>query len=58
MDKEILNPKEAAEFLGLSEQTLADYRSAGKPPKYSKPARKIYYFKSDLLDWLKNGKSE
>lgn len=54
-DKQIFNTKEAADFLGLSEQTLHEYRGAGRGPKYSQPARKVYYFKEDLIDWVKNG---
>ena len=48
-----LSPKEAAVYLGVSEQTLATRRMEGQPPKFSKPVGKIYYFKTDLDAYLK-----
>ena len=48
-----LTPAEAAEYIGVSEGTLANYRSKGLPPKYSKPIGKVYYFKEDLDNFLK-----
>jgi len=53
MDKKFYTIKEAAQFLNVSEQSLYDYRCAGKGPKHYKPAGRIYYFEEDLIDWIK-----
>lgn len=52
-DRAWLNPKEAAEYLGVSEQTLALRRMKNQPPKFSKPVGKVYYFKEDLDAYLR-----
>lgn len=41
----------AAEYLGLSQKTLAMMRCEGTGPKYIKRGR-IFYFKEDLDEWL------
>ena len=41
---------EAAEFLGLTPQTLANFRFLGRGPAYSKLGRRVIYLKPDL-DW-------
>lgn len=53
MERIWMSPDEAAIYLGVSAQTLANRRSQGLPPKYSKPAQKIYYFKEDLDKYLR-----
>jgi len=40
-----------ADYLGLSQKTLAMKRSDGSGPKYIKRGR-IFYFKEDLDEWL------
>mgnify|MGYP001416153309 CR=1 FL=1 len=55
-DKEILTSKEAAEFLSIGRQALYNHTRNGDIP-YFKPGGKInYFFKSDLIEWIKNGK--
>jgi Helix-turn-helix domain len=41
----------AAEYLGLSQKTLAMMRCQGTGPKYIKRGR-IFYFKDDLDAWI------
>ena len=41
----------AAEYLGLSQKTLAMMRCLGTGPKYIKRGR-IFYFKDDLDGWI------
>ena len=41
----------AADYLGLSQKTLAMMRCQGTGPKYIKRGR-IFYFKEDLDQWL------
>ena len=46
-----LNEIAAAEFLGKSVQTLRNRRSLGKPPKFKRVGRSVYYMLSDLEDF-------
>lgn len=49
--KEVLNMKEACDFLGLSYSSLSKFTSQGLIP-HSKPnGGKIYFLKSDLEKW-------
>jgi predicted DNA-binding transcriptional regulator AlpA len=43
---------EAAEFLGLSAQTLPAWRSRGRGPRFHKVGRRVVYFESDLTAFL------
>lgn len=54
-EKRLLSPKEAAEYLHMSADTLANWRSSGTGPKFNQPAKKVYYFKDDLDEWIKGG---
>jgi len=46
-----LDAANAAEYLGLSQKTLAMMRCQGTGPKYIKRGR-IFYFKDDLDGWI------
>ncbi|SIT82446.1 hypothetical protein SAMN05421665_1462 [Yoonia rosea] len=46
-----LNEIAAAEFLNKSVQTLRNRRSLGKPPKFKRVGRSVYYMLSDLEDF-------
>jgi predicted DNA-binding transcriptional regulator AlpA len=49
----VLRPRQAAEYLGLTRQTLAHRRVQGLPPRFVKLTRKsIGYLKSDLDSYL------
>lgn len=51
----LLTAEEAAEYLSIKPQTLADMRRRGHSPKFYKPSGKlIYYYKKDLDDWIRN----
>jgi predicted DNA-binding transcriptional regulator AlpA len=49
-----LNLKEAADFLGLAEQTL--YQRVKKVP-HTKRFGRLYFFEDELLDYLKTGQN-
>lgn len=49
-----LNTKNAANYLGLSEKTLAMMRCDGSGPEFIKRGR-VFYFKADLDAWLTQG---
>ena len=58
-ENELLTTKEAAEFLGIKENTLSIWRSQkGKDSRYYIPfiriGRNIRYKKSDLIKFLSN----
>lgn len=53
MDNTCLNERGAAAFLGLSRQTLANWRHCRKGPKYSKPGGyRVIYRLRDLEEFL------
>ncbi len=57
-EKNLLSPEEAAAYLNMSPDTLANWRSSKEGPKFHKPAKKkIYYFREDLDSWIKGAKS-
>jgi transposase len=50
--------REAAEYLGVSPNTLNNWRVQGKSPKYSKASGKngmIFYTLDSLVSWLEAG---
>lgn len=55
ISKRFLNRKEAAEFLGLSPQTLANYAWRGEgPPLYRISLRCVRYDRDGLEAWMKD----
>jgi hypothetical protein len=48
----LLSPKEAAEFLGISEGHLAKLRCEGGGPVYSKLGVNVRYLPQDLLAYV------
>ncbi|MEQ1754677.1 MAG: helix-turn-helix domain-containing protein [Micropepsaceae bacterium] len=47
-----LGPQKAAEFLGLSKQTLAKLRTTGGGPEYVKIGRRVVYRRQKLEEFL------
>lgn len=51
---EVMNPQEAATFLGIKPDTLFRWRKDGWGPKYSQPTRNVVrYLREDLLEFMK-----
>ena len=50
--QKLLTVNEAASYLGLSHQTLAQYRLQNKGPRYYKLGRNVRYSLRQLEDWL------
>ncbi len=46
-----LSPAQAAFYLGLSERTLQEYRTAGTGPRYRRHSRHLRYHIDDLERW-------
>jgi excisionase family DNA binding protein len=54
-EDKLLTVPEAAEFLSLSVQTIYTLNSKKKLP-VTKRSKRCYFFKSDLLEYLKQGR--
>ena len=52
---ELLSISQAAEYLNLAKQTLYGFTSKGEIP-YLKRGKKLYFKKSELANWLSEGK--
>jgi len=53
--KRVFTPREVAYAYGISEGTLANWRSKKIGPRYYKAGRrKVIYFQSDLDSWAKH----
>ena len=57
-EPDVLNSKQAAEFLGLKLQTLAQMRCEGRGPAFCRKNRRIRYLRADLMAWLESGRVE
>ena len=53
--KEIFSVSEAAEFLGLKPAYIYQLTSKRQIP-FCRPGRKLYFQKSDLIDWVKKAR--
>lgn len=60
MNDEKMTPQEASDYLGVHVSTLCVWRKSGKGPKSYQPngSGKIYYFKSDLINWIKGEQND
>lgn len=55
--KEILDEKQAAEYVGQKPGTLRQWRTLGRGPAYHKKGRRVFYKKSDLDAWIVAGRT-
>lgn len=51
---DLLTPSEVARDYRVSENTLANWRWAGKGPRFIKAGAKVLYRRSDLEAWLES----
>jgi hypothetical protein len=49
-----MSRSEAAKFLGYSMQTLANLAILQKGPRFYSSGKKLWYFRSDLLVWVRS----
>lgn len=49
-------PEQTAEEIGQSVHTLRTWRHRGGGPVYVKSGRKVQYFKSDVIAWLRENR--
>lgn len=52
MNKQYLKPEEAADYLGIAPQTLANWRYQGGGPRFIKAGRNVRYDASTLQQWM------
>ncbi len=50
----LMTTAQAAQFLKLSQTTLCHYRCQGRGPIYRKHGWRIFYTRSDLVNWSEN----
>lgn len=54
----VMTPDECAEFLGLSKETLLNWRKTGDGPKWSQPTDRIVrYLGEDVISWLREARA-
>lgn len=58
MSRRLLTSRQAAEHLGLKEQTLANWRYQRKGPPYFRVGALVKYDERDLDAWLEAGAVE
>lgn len=51
-ENKLYSSKEAAYYLGISDNTLRQYRLNGTGPLFIKKGKRVFYQKSDLDNWL------
>jgi hypothetical protein len=51
-NREILNTKEAAEYIRFSASSLNVWRTRNEGPRATNIRGKVFYFKDDLDSWL------
>ena len=56
MGEDFLNSQEAASYLGISIDQLYKLNAGSRIPTYRPSGGKIYYLKSDLVDWIIAGR--
>jgi excisionase family DNA binding protein len=56
-DSKPMNVNEASEFTGIPVDTLYGYTHSRNIPFY-KPGRSLMFFKSELIEWMKEGKKK
>ena len=59
MEDKLMTSKEVAEYLGVSEGTMYEYRALGTGPTYIRlGGRLVRYHLSDVKAWLDKQKSD
>lgn len=53
---DLWSQEQTAEVVGQSVDTLRTWRHRGGGPVYVKSGRKVQYFKSDVMEWLRGNR--
>ena len=51
---DLVSPSDFAAVIGVTEQTLAGWRSSAQGPAYTKTGRTVFYRRGDIRLWLKS----
>ena len=51
-EDKLLTTKEVAEYLGIAENTICQYRMTGIGPRYIKLGRMVRYRLNDVIEWI------
>lgn len=54
-ETELMDQDQVAQLLRTNRNTLAQHRFRGTGPRFVKRGRKIYYFRSAVEEWLREG---
>ena len=54
-DGDVLIPaSDVPRYLGIAQQTMNRWRCEGKPPRYVRLGRRVFYRSSDLSQWVRS----
>jgi len=54
---QVMNSREAAQFLGVTDETMFRWRKDGFGPAYSQPNwRIVRYLRDDIISWLEENR--
>jgi hypothetical protein len=53
VSEDVLTREQVAQWLGVTKRTIADEHHASPPIPYVRHFRKPYYFRSDIIGWLR-----
>lgn len=56
--KHLIGTSETADYLGVSEQTLANWRYLGRGPRFYRVGQLVKYDRGDLEAWLDENSSD
>jgi predicted DNA-binding transcriptional regulator AlpA len=56
LERKFLTAKDVRLAFGISEKTLANWRSQGRGPAYHKLGGKVRYAVADIEDWVRKGR--
>jgi hypothetical protein len=53
IEPELMNRKQVSEWLGVSQRRIAEAHHDIPPIPYVRVFRKVYYFRTDIIGWLR-----
>lgn len=57
-NRKLVSASEAADYLGLAEQTLTNWRYRGRGPRFYRVGQLVKYDRADLDAWLDENASD
>ena len=55
---DLMEPKEVAELLGVTEGTLVNWRTKGRGPRYIKSGKAVKYRRAAVAEWIMEQETE